>query len=299
MTEPIPEYRSNEVTKVCLVAIAKNEGKFLIEWLAHHLSLGFSEILVYDNESMDDTASILRSASKAFPVERVHWKNKLDASPQVSAYRDFLDHRAAAFDWVAFFDLDEFLVVSPETSLISLLHSYPADVAAIGVNWLTFGSSGVQRSDYQLVRETFRQGPPRDFDNNHHIKTIARPRAVERMAIHHCELREGRYAAPSGVELTMSRKKGLSDAIDHTVLQLNHYQVKSREDFQTKIAKGRAGKKIGDPTRIRENAEQLLAKLDKNSCAYDEVDRNKREFEALYAAISAQCSTDSAVKASN
>ena len=46
-----------------LVGTAKNEGPFLLEWVAHHLEVGFTDIVLYQNDSDDLThemASILR-----------------------------------------------------------------------------------------------------------------------------------------------------------------------------------------------------------------------------------------------
>lgn len=35
--------------KVNLVAVAKNESRYIQEWLDYHQKLGFNEIIVYDN----------------------------------------------------------------------------------------------------------------------------------------------------------------------------------------------------------------------------------------------------------
>ena len=35
--------------KTVLIAVAKNENKYLNDWIAWHRKLGFSHILIYDN----------------------------------------------------------------------------------------------------------------------------------------------------------------------------------------------------------------------------------------------------------
>lgn len=35
--------------KVNLVAVAKNESRYIGEWLEYHQKLGFNEIIIYDN----------------------------------------------------------------------------------------------------------------------------------------------------------------------------------------------------------------------------------------------------------
>lgn len=267
----------------CVVAIAKNEGRFIHEWLAHHLAVGFDRMVVYDHESTDETSALLDAAAQIAPVTRIPWSPPSNQSPQISAYNDALRRLHGQYDWLAFLDLDEFLVIrKPDLDLKSFLDSVDADVGAVGVNWLTFGSGGRLDTDYELVRDTFRTGGPRHWGNNRHIKTIARAGAIERMGIHDAQLAGGRYVLPDGSPLTMSKKRGIADRIDHSVLQLHHYQVKSHADFQQKLERGRAGKRLDDPTRIRNNGEDFLSRLDRNSHRFDDIDWNRDSFLAAY-----------------
>ena len=96
------------------------------------------------------------------------------------------------------------------------------------------------------------------------------------------QLASGRYILPNGSPLTMSRKRGVADHIDHSVLQLHHYQVKSHADFQQKLERGRAGKRLDDPTRVRNNGADFLLRLDRNSHRYDDIDWNREAFLAAY-----------------
>jgi len=42
---------------VTLVAICRNERRFLIEWVAYHRLIGFERIIIYDNETNDGSES--------------------------------------------------------------------------------------------------------------------------------------------------------------------------------------------------------------------------------------------------
>lgn len=272
----------------CVIAIAKNEGRFIREWLAHHLALGFDHILVYDHQSSDQTPALLDAAAATASVDRIAWAPPQDQSPQISAYNDAVRRLRNRYDWLAFLDLDEFLVIrKPDLDLTTYLRSLDADVGAVGVNWLTFGSGGRVDTDYELVRDTFRTGGPRHWGNNRHIKTIARAHAIGRMGIHDAQLGSGRYVLPNGTPLTMSKKRGISDHIDHSVLQLHHYQVKSHTDFQQKLDRGRAGKRMDDPSRMRRNGEDFLLRLDRNSHRYDDIDWNRDAFLTAYSKLPA------------
>ena len=42
-----------------IVTTQKNEGAFLLEWLAHHKSIGFDDILVLSNDCSDGNDTML------------------------------------------------------------------------------------------------------------------------------------------------------------------------------------------------------------------------------------------------
>ena len=270
---------------VCLVAIAKNEAKFLVEWLAHHLSLGIDHIFVFDNDSTDETATILDAAGKSRGVTRIPWPSREGESPQITAYNHVLRRQAARFEWVCFFDCDEFLVLKEDADIHSFLSRFDPTVGAVAINWLTFGSGGKRTGDYELVTETFRTGAAAGAGNNKHIKTIARVACVQRMGIHDCILSAGSYIHPDGEPLVMPRKRGIATRIDHSLAQLNHYQIKSRADFQEKVLRGRAGKASNDPSRYRADPDKLFRKLDRNRHTYTHIDSNKPARDAIMAEI--------------
>lgn len=261
--------------KVCLVAIAKDEGRFLPEWLAHYLALGVDQIFLFDNESSDATAEIVAAAGETFPVTRIPWRTPSADSPQISAYNHALQRLARRFDWACFFDCDEFLVLRRDRTVADFLGRFDDGVGAIGINWLTFGSSGRTDADYELVTETFRSGAKRGWANNKHIKTIARPDRIHSVGIHDVVLRTGSYVHSDGQPLTMPQRRGKAGRIDHSLAQINHYQIKSRADFDAKIRRGRAGKSARDPTRFRLNGDEFFRRLDRNEVDYDDIDGSR------------------------
>jgi glycosyltransferase involved in cell wall biosynthesis len=268
--------------RVCLVAIAKNEGRFLAEWIAHYLSLGFDQIFLFDHESTDGTADLIERGCRGLPVTRIAWASRPHESPQLTAYNYALKKLTQGFDWVCFFDCDEFLVLKADPDIHTFLQRYDESVGAIGISWLTFGSSGRRDNDYVLVTQAFRRGAARSWGNNKHFKTIARPSAIVSMGIHDCVLKEGLYIHPDGGPLTMPKRRGRAARIDHSLAQLNHYQVKSWTDFKEKMQRGRAGKAMNDPTRFRAGPEDFFQKADRNRRRYNDIDANKEERLRIY-----------------
>ena len=48
-----------------LVATVKNEGPYLWEWVAYHKSIGFDNIVIFQNDSNDMTHGILHEMRSA------------------------------------------------------------------------------------------------------------------------------------------------------------------------------------------------------------------------------------------
>lgn len=271
--------------QVSLVAIAKNEGRFLPEWLAHYIAIGVDHIFLFDNDSSDRTSEIVRAAGRKFPITYVRWPTPLNRSPQVAAYNYALKRLVRASAWVCFFDCDEFLVLREDATIQTFLARYDASVGALAVNWLSLGSSGRRDSDYELVTEAFRQGGEREWRNNKHFKTIARVDRLTRMGVHCGDLKFGSYIHPDGEPVCMPQRRGVAARVDHSLAQLNHYQVKSKSDFEAKIRRGRAGKKPTDPSRFRQNGDAVFASLDQNTIEYGEIDATREKRRAALAAI--------------
>ena len=261
------------MSSIALVAIAKNESKALLEWVAYYLDLGVDAIHIYDNDSTDLTASLIKSLSLRYPVHYQHWPSKANASAQVTAYNHFLQTHGKNYDWVAFFDLDEFLTLQPQVVLKEVLSNFNESVGAVGVNWVTLGSSDVVEDDYAFTTLAFSWGPKLTHGNNRHIKTLLRPSAVDSMVIHHCNLKPSyQYVYADGSRLVFSEKKGITGIAKHLVMQLYHYQIKSRVEFDRKILRGSANKPFNSADRVRKNPEVLFEKLNKKEAQYFDID---------------------------
>jgi glycosyltransferase involved in cell wall biosynthesis len=226
---------------VCL--IAKDEERAIAEWLAYQLIIGFDRIYVYDNDSTDRTPAIVQQiAHFESAIDYRHWPNVPDRRPQISAYADALEN--ADTDWLAFFDTDEFLVLHKHASVGAFLASMPPDVSAIAVNWLLFGSNDRNEAGSGLVIERFTKCAVNNYGKNFFCKSIVRPRSVCQMAVHTATLSRGHYANASGQRIDIEPAK--TPRVSFEVAQLNHYLLKSREEFLLKKARGHAARALND-----------------------------------------------------
>lgn len=229
-------------TAACVVV--KNEARDIGEWVAYHHLIGFDELIVYDNSSTDGTLSVLRTAARSLPVHIFAWPRS-DPAMQTEAYEDACRRFAGTFDWIACVDADEFLVLHQHASVHDWLAGFGA-FAAVAVNWAIFGASGHEDVPPGLVTESFTRRSTPDFAPNRHVKSIVRPEKVLACANAHFFRMDGTYCDGSGNPIawqhvvgTEQLAGGVSDrAPDWSAAQLNHYFVRSREQWRQKLSRG-------------------------------------------------------------
>lgn len=99
--------------KVALCLITRLSNKYLREWVCHYKSIGFDKIYIYDNNRPgEDICSdeISDYIDNGF-VEVIDFSNA-GGRVQEKAYQDCYDSHNEEYDWMAFFDDDEYLMLN-------------------------------------------------------------------------------------------------------------------------------------------------------------------------------------------
>lgn len=175
---------------LAVVAILKNEGSYLKEWLDYHLLAGVDHFYLYDNDSSDNYNEIIAPYVEAGLVTTKIFPG---SSMQFAAYDDAVLNYRFHCRYMAFIDLDEFIFpknTSDEitATLDEILKNFP-EASGVAINWQLFGSNGHDKADYTRgALEKFTRRAPinwvvpipnRDIPGgNAQIKTIANPRKI-------------------------------------------------------------------------------------------------------------------------
>lgn len=219
---------------LAVCAIAKNEGPYFKEWIEWHHKHGVEKFYIYDNESTDDTKNILKPYIESGIVDYKYWPGK---NQQLATYDDCFERHRFESRWIAVIDLDEYIVPIRDKSIPDFLRGME-QFSVVEINWLVYGSGGAKKKEPGNVMDRFRRHSLPEHKLNTHVKSIVDPRRVCTMVgCHEASRISGRAADSHGMPL----KKGFRDRIpQQDIIRINHYAIKSYEEFLAKRARGRA-----------------------------------------------------------
>jgi len=159
-----------------LVASMKNEGPFILEWIAYHRAIGFDNILIGSNDCGDRSDELLDALALEGFIS--HRKNKTGPNddPQHAFLRGLQDHHfLSSSDWIMVLDADEFVNIRVGAGHIDdLLSLAPRDADALVLLWKNFGDAGLTSWTGGLVTEKFTRCETKIERHNRFHKTIFR-----------------------------------------------------------------------------------------------------------------------------
>jgi hypothetical protein len=219
---------------IVIVCIVKDEASYLEEWIAYHTALGVGHVLIYDNGSTDGSSELLERYQNHGLVTRIDWPLR---GGQLGAYNHALRFFGGVADWLAFFDVDEFLVPLLDEDIPAFLARFE-DAAVVRVPRLEFGFSGHRTPPDGLAIDAYTQVAnvlDLDPDLPPRVKSIVRPGAVSAVDIH--------LAFPADAPGPGVPTETVEEAV-RGVAQLNHYYTRSFEEFEAKRFRGSATGRI-------------------------------------------------------
>ena len=226
----------------------KDDGPYLVEWLAHHLAAGFDRMLVLTHDCNDGSDALMQALAQDDRIVHLPFTPGRGASVQWQALAlagRHQDYRAA--DWALFFDVDEFVCLDGPADVPALLGGVAGD--AVALPWRLFGSGGQARRGDGLTPERFARAAPAGlhFPLAHLFKTLHRPSAFQKPGVHRPRARRGEapvWHGPDGAPLPpgFAAAPGAISlygvAAGAPLARLNHYSLRSTEEFVLKRARG-------------------------------------------------------------
>ena len=231
-----PKDSLREKCKLSVCAIMKDEAPYLIEWLEFHKLVGVERFYLYNNNSSDNTLDIVQPYIQSREVVLHDWP--FSPKQQASAYEHCLKEYKQESEWIAFLDLDEFLFPTEKEKLTEVLEEFDS-LPAVGVNTLTFGSSGHETRPEGLQIENFTKRSTDNFEVNRYVKSIVRPEQILRPNCPHFFIPINNEAC-SVTENKEPLGGSISERLSVQKLRINHYYTRSKQEMKEKVMRGDA-----------------------------------------------------------
>ena len=230
--------------KVGVCVIVKNENKYLQEFVNYYKSIGVDTIFIFDNNDVDGEKIDLDNYDDIIVID-VRGAKAIQMEVYTVCYKIYRDK----YDWICFFDCDEFLHFNDEMYQDNIKY-YLSDPIfnnydEIKINWISYGDSNIEEltDNYSITRFTKPVYPLDfmsnfDFPQNNHCKSILRCKQnfyAYFFNPHYAEnVPANRICNNAGKPST----NDLYEPINYEKAELRHYYTKTINEFILKIDRG-------------------------------------------------------------
>jgi len=251
-------------TKTALCAIAKNENRYIREWIEHYKNLGIKHIYLYDNNELDgehfedvigdyiDSDFITVIDVRGVQKGLVYDKNGLNLQPR--CYKECYEKYGYSYDYMCFFDIDEFLELKNGITLSDYLTSEKIKAYdTILVPWEIYDDNGQIFYENRPVQERFTTVST--INKSHPVKSILK---TCKKLYSNISVDKSHFMLTNGLSVCWSDGTLGPDFTKHTwysmpeenfkksVIKLKHYRTKSFEEFYIRHYNEYWGTKCGN-----------------------------------------------------
>ena len=240
---------------VTIVTAMKNEGPFILDWLAHNRVVGVDDFLIYTNDCSDGTEKLLEALARNRIVE--HRENPYRTSggvPQHAAFRAAEREKIVRnASWLLTLDVDEYINIHVGDGRLADLMAAVPDANVFSMPWRLFGSGDKTAFEDRPVAEQFKDCAPEYSPRPHQawgFKTlykngglfkrlgVHRPRGLDPATREEINWVDG-SGRPLPVSLWQAGWRMTEACWGYELVTLNHYAVRNAEAFLVKRDRGR------------------------------------------------------------
>lgn len=270
MSRPV----SQSAPSITVVACMRNEGPYVVEWVAHLKAIGVTYILVYTNDCEDGTEAILQGLAPwgVTHVDLGQMRGEAGQKPQWRALGEAWAHPLVeGADWVAHLDCDEWIALNGPMDLPDLIANC-GNPDAIALPWRLFGCGGQLQKQDDLTPERFSRAAPVGMAypaQGSFFKTLFRKSGpFTGFGVHRPRQADVPVFADDrgSVDEELAQRSNRimlwrgGAALDDRLVQLNHYSVRSVHEFLIKTRRGlpnKTSKVLGLEYWVERNFNQI------------------------------------------
>ncbi len=255
----MPEIKKPKVdetsNRTCIITCMKNEGPFILEWVAYHRAIGVQDFIVYTNDCTDGTDAFLDLLQQKGILQ--HRDNPFKGTglkPQHAALQaGEKEEIIKSADWVISMDVDEFINIKVGNGTLEDLFEATGGANMISCTWRLFGNSDIHeyvdepliaqytRCAHEITRKPHQAwGFKTLFRNIGLFKKLGvhRPKGLNPQLWDEINWVNG-SGRPLPRDMYRNAWRSTTETIGYDMVQLNHYAVRSAESFLVKRDRGR------------------------------------------------------------
>ena len=140
-------------TAVCCICGYEND--YLRDWVEYYKNLGFTNILLYDHNDSDgeDIHDVINDYINNGFVIVVNVKDMPLA--MFPSYNNCLKQFGNSYDWIAYFDVDEYLCLTKHKTIEEYINSFSNEIDCIQINQMNMDDNDLLYNDGRPLIERF------------------------------------------------------------------------------------------------------------------------------------------------
>ena len=231
-------YLTNKKNGICLCTMAKNENLYVREFIEYYRVLGFNKIIIFDNNDIDGEKldPIIGDYIKNNSVEIIDIRGLF--STQISVYNYFYKRYSHFFDWIAFFDIDEYLYIKNNLNINNYLYNLRfKNCESIIFNSHIYNDNNLEKYDNRTLIERFKS-----------LKLISKlAKSIVRgglkniifFSVHVCAKNINYFCDSTGKRIFPTSYIEIKKSKDY-MAYIKHFYTKTAEEMCIKINRGDA-----------------------------------------------------------
>ena len=239
----------NKDIKVCLCVMGKEENIYAKEFINHYKKLGYNHIFLYDNNNINGEKfeDVLKEEISEGFVSIINFRGKKGkigkvGGIQLEIYYHCYQYNNKKYDWLSFFDFDEFLVIKPKNQTIQnfLSNKRYNNCDTIKINFLYYTDNGRLYYSNKSVQERFKVPLYKHYGNKVIKSTIRgnlKQNYWKKSFCAHTSLMKYKTCDSRG---NLTKYNSYIIKANFSYAYLKHYYTKSVEEYCRKIQRGEA-----------------------------------------------------------
>jgi len=232
---------SSSNPSVCLCVIAKDENLYAKEYVNYYKQLGYEHIYIYDNNELNGEKfeDVIQDEIDSGFVTIINIRGM--SKGQCYAYKDCYGKYNKLYDWMSFFDFDEFLAIKKEKTIQEFLSSPRYEqCVTVKINFLFYSDNELLYYDNRTLQERFKKALYH-HPSNRWLKVTVRGGLKTNYWSKKCTPHTSHSNYPSCNSEGKKMKSGSgAKKPNFYYAALKHYYTKSTEEYLIKSMRGSA-----------------------------------------------------------